>query len=126
MTKETLTIIAQAMNNIGLRYGFVEYSEKPIVYPYFVGEYTESPIMDESGRQDTTFILTGYSRTTFAELEDCKEMIKRHFPATGRTTIANGTGVAISYENAMIIPTWDEELKKMQITLKVQEWSVNA
>lgn len=128
MTKAALKIIANAMNAMGIRYGLMEYSVKPIVYPYFIGEYTESASMTEDGLTVTQFQLTGYSRTTWEALENCKEQICQYFSTvSGKTAIAdNGNGVAIFYENALIIPTWDEELKKIQINLHIKEWRVTT
>ena len=36
----------------------------------------------------------------------------------------DGSAVAIFYENALVIPKEDADLKSIQINLSVQEWSV--
>lgn len=126
MTNTSLKIIADAMNEMGIRYGFVSYNEKPLRYPYFVGEYTETASINEDGVTDAQFTLNGYSRTTWEALEDIKEQIQRYFGSvSGKTVIAeNGNGVAVWYEGAFIVPTWEEDLKRMQINLHVREWRV--
>ena len=48
MTKETLNIIKDAMKELGLEYSFGGYSRKPVKYPYFVGEYTETESVTKS------------------------------------------------------------------------------
>lgn len=126
MTKTALKMVADAMESLGLNYAFMEWLSKPM-YPYFVGEYQETAPLYENGLQESTFLLTGYSRGTWMELEDAKEKISRYFSKIGgKTVIAeDGSGVAIFYATSLVVPTGDAELKKIQINLDVKEWSVN-
>lgn len=124
MTDNSLKIIADAMEEMSINYSLAEWKGK-LVYPYFVGEYQEAPILNEDGMQETTFILTGFSRTTWGELEEVKKKIKQYFnPIGGKIVEDLGDVTAIFYENSMIIPNQDAELKKIQINLTVKEWSV--
>lgn len=127
MTKAALKIIKDAMKELGLKYGFGEYSAKPVVYPYFVGEYTETEPFTEDGLQESTFLLTGYSRGSWLTLEDAKERIENYFNrVSGKTVITeSGSGVAVFYANSLIAPTADAELKRIQINLNIKEWRVN-
>ena len=127
MTKETLKIIKDAMQDLGLEYSFGGYSGKPVVYPYFVGEYTETESITEDGLQESTFLLTGYSRGSWLALEDAKDRIENYFNrVSGKTVITdNGSAVAVFYANSMIVPTADAELKRIQINLDVKEWRVS-
>lgn len=127
MTKAALKIIKDAMKELGLEYGFGEYSAKPVVYPYFVGEYTETEPFTEDGLQESTFLLTGYSRGSWLALEDAKERIENYFNrVSGKTVITeSGSGVAVFYANSLIAPTADAELKRIQINLTIKEWRVN-
>lgn len=127
---EVLMVVQSAMNALGIEYAFVEYAgnaEGKVVYPYFVGEYTESEPLTEDGLHSATFMLSGFSRDSWLTLEDAKERIERHFNmSSGKTYItARGTGIAISYAGSMIVPTGDAELKKIQINLDIKEWKVN-
>lgn len=130
MSIEGLKIISEAMEELGLNYSFMEYhiekGKKPS-YPYFVGEYQEMEPLNEDGMQETTFILTGFSRDLWFTLEDAKKKIASYFnKVSGKTVIAdNGSAVAIFYANSLVIPTGDAELKKIQINLVVKEWSVS-
>lgn len=131
MTKEVLKIISDAMTSLGLEYAFGEYggdANGEIVYPYFVGEYTEDVSVTEDGLQECSFLLNGFSRGSWLTLEDAKERIATYFnKVCGKTVIAdNGSGVAIFYANSLIVPTGDAELKRIQINLSVKEWSVNV
>lgn len=130
MSKEVLNIIDNAMKSLELEYGFGEYagnSKGEIIYPYWVGSYTETEPYTEDGLQESTFMLTGFSRGAWLDLENDKEKIENHFNrVSGRVGIAsNGSAVAIFYASALIVPTGDAELKSIQINLSIKEWKVN-
>ena len=130
MMIEVLMIVQNSMNALGIEYAFGEYAgnaEGKVVYPYFVGEYTESEPMTEDGLHEATFMLSGFSRGSWLTLEEAKERIERYFNmSSGKTYItARGTGIAVSYAGSMIVPTGDAELKKIQINLDIKEWKVN-
>ena len=126
MTKNALKIISSAMKALGLEYGFVRYAKHPIVYPYWVGEYQENTPVDESGHHTSSFLLTGFHRGSWEDLETQKERIEDYFnKVSGKTVMAeDGSAVAIFYANSVIVPTMDAELKRIQINLDVHEWSV--
>ena len=127
MSKQALKIISDTMEALGLEYGFGEYSGNPVKYPYFVGEYTETEMFDESGLQESTVLLTGFSRGSWLELENAKERIENKFNrVSGKIGITDtGSAVAIFYSHALIVPTGDAELKSIQVNLSVKEWKVN-
>ena len=127
MTTAALKIVSDGMDALGLEYGFGTYNGNPVKYPYFVGEYQEEASLTEDGLQETIFMLNGFSRTSWEALEIAKEAIENYFDkVSGLTMIAdNGNGICIAYENALIIPTGDAELKRIQINLRIQEWKVN-
>lgn len=128
MSRQVLKIISDAMASLGIEYGFAEYSGDPVVYPYFVGEYTETEGFTEDGLQESTFLLTGFTRKTWLELEEAKEKIENYFNrVSGYTVITDsGSGVAIFYTHSLIVPTGDAELKSIQINLSVKEWKVTT
>ena len=127
MTKHALKTVNKAMEALGLEYGFVRYSKKPVVYPYWVGEYQEIAPISESGHSTSSFMLTGFHRGEWERLEQQKESIENYFnKVSGKTVMAeDGSAVAIFYANSLILPTMDAELKRIQINLDVHEWSVN-
>lgn len=129
MSKNIMKMVSAAMDELRLEYGFGEYggnSNGKIVYPYFVGEYTETEPTTEDGLQETTFLLTGFSRGKWLTLEEAADKIRDYFDkVSGKTVITdNGSGVAIFYANSLIVPTGDAELKSIQINLHCKEWSV--
>lgn len=127
MSKNLLKVVSDGMTELGLEYEFGEYTKEPIVYPYFVGEYTETEPMTEDGLQETTFMLSGFSRGTWLTLENAKAKIENYFNKVyGKTVIVDdGSAVAVFYGNSLIVPTGDEELKKIQINLQCKEWKVS-
>ena len=126
MTTEMLKAVESGMEALGLNYAFIQWEDE-IVYPYFVGEYQESPPMSEDGLQEATFILKGWTRGKWLDLEAAKEKIENYFnKISGKTVIAeDGSAVAIFYENSIPVPTGDAELKRIDINLMVKEWKVN-
>lgn len=126
MSKHVLKIVSDAMEALGIEYGLGTYAGNPIVYPYFVGEYTETEAINEDGLQESTFLLTGFSRDAWLTLENAKERIQDYFDkVSGKVVMADdGSAVAIFYAYSLIVPTGDAELKSIQIQLSVKEWSV--
>ncbi|MBD5550478.1 MAG: hypothetical protein HDQ96_04780 [Lachnospiraceae bacterium] len=129
MSEGVLAVIGDAMNEMGLDYAFMEHITESGENPpktYFVGEYQELEETDESGKEETIFILTGFSRDKWIRLEKAKEMIKKYFPASsGRiVTTESGSVAAIFYENSLLFRVEDDDLKKIQINLIIKEWKV--
>ena len=128
MSKRVLKVVSDGMKDMGIEYGFATYAKTPVVYPYFVGEYTEREAMTEDGLQESTFLLTGFHRGTWLELEDTKERIENYFnQVSGKTVITdNGSAVAVFYGNSLVVPTGDAELKSIQVNLIIKEWKVTV
>lgn len=120
MSMDVLEMIDQGMKSIDINYDFGEWkSEIPLTY--WVGEYQEVPTENEM--QETSFMLNGFSRGSWLEFEQEKEKIEKYFNKTA--ILDSGSGVAVFYENGLVIPTGDAELKRIQINLKIKEWKVN-
>lgn len=126
MSKQVLKCVSDGMEAIGLEYDFETFKKKPIVYPYFVGQYTEQEPRTEDGLQESTFMLTGFHRGEWLDLEDAKEKIEKYFnKVSGRRIITDGgSAVVIFYAGALVVPTGDDDLKRIQINLHVKEWKV--
>ena len=125
MTNDTQKLVLEGMIALGLNYAFMEWKDNP-VYPYFTGEYQEQPVLSEDGLQEAAFILNGFTRGGWSDLEAAKKKIENYFYREGRTAIApSGNAVAVCYNNSFVVPTGDAELKRIEIHLKVKEWKVN-
>lgn len=119
--KKSLKIIDNMLSKQGINYEFQRYKTDPS-FPYFVGSYSEIPGTTEDGLQEATFSLDGYHNGEWLTLENVKDSIKNMFDDF--TTVEDGVGIAITYENAIPIPIDSADMKRMQINLKIKEWSV--
>ena len=122
MSLAVLKHIKEKLINGGINYEFGEW-KSDIVYPYFVGEYSESPSNEEDGSIESAFILNGFTTGNWLDLENVKETIENLF-AYDTSIIENGSGLTVSYNGSLIIPTGDANLKRIQINLSIKEWRV--
>ena len=122
MTIEGLSFINNCMEELNIPYEFMEWT-RPLSVPFFVGEYTEIESQNEDGLEESTFILTGTTTNKYIELESVKEKIKQYFGYEGKTAILeSGSGIAVCYSTALVIPTDEGEMHRIQINLNVKEW----
>lgn len=120
----TMEYVSSLINSLGVPCEFMRW-QSTVPETYFTWEYMESPsvMTEENGHQETTVILRGYTKGTWLKLEEAKEKIEK---ACGVTAILkDGTGIAVSYDSAMVVPTGDAQLKSIKINLTIQEWKVN-
>jgi len=124
MSIAALEYMKNLMQSMGIPYQFMLWNEEP-PDTYFVGEYIEIPSLtkEESGKQDATFILRGFTRGSWLSLEQAKAKIEK---SCAKTAILNdGSGIAVFYDSATVVPTMDNQLKSIKINLIIQEWRVN-
>lgn len=127
MTIQGLSFINKILLKNDIPYSFGVWSGD-VVYPYFVGEYTETEPLYEYGETENTFMLTGTARASDAvlELEKYKKKIRKMFPAEGYTELfEDGSGIAIMYSGSSYIPTGTDDIRRIQINLKIKEWRVD-
>ncbi len=128
MQKETLKLISDTLTSAGIPYEYDTFNSSiEALNRYWVGEYSETEPLTESGLEESTFILTGYAKEDMLVLENDKHTIRNLFPAISgtRAIFDNGSGVAIFYANSFPVPTGDDFIKKLQINLTVKEWKVD-
>ena len=126
MSEEALKYISDALAAIGIPYDFVTWNGDIPPDPYFVGEYAEEEPLSEDGLQESTYIITGTTKGSWLSLEQAKNKIKEKFPPiAGNTAILpNGAGLAVFYSDSFPVPTEDGSYKRIQINLRIKEWSV--
>ena len=123
MTIQGLNWITGKLTGLGISYQYMEYSRHPVPDPYWVGQYTELSSVDEGGEFQSDFLLIGTTKHKYLDLEQTKKQIMDLFPEYGLTDIlANGWGIACCYESSMPIPSIEEGVHRIQITLNVKEW----
>lgn len=120
---ERLKFINQQMQVLNLPYALFEWTDNDIPSCYWIGEYIDAPTDTEDGAEECTFILTGTTRGSWAELLGAKNRIKKHFSAVGglRAKTDGGT-IAVFFESSTPVPTGEADLKRIQINLNIKEW----
>lgn len=90
------------------------------VYPYWVGEVTETMHAFEDGSSRGQIRLRGWTRGELSALMEEAERIKRQF--TGYTVGVEGFGCAIDYNSLLPVPQADIELKSVEIQFDYKTW----
>lgn len=119
MNEIVLAWIASKFKALGIDYSFMRKNGK-VKYPYFVGEYQESPEPDEDGRMPVTFFLNGWTTGSWLDLINVQNALAVDLREV--TEIVEGYGVALCYANSVPIAQEDAELKRIQITFNLQIW----
>ena len=114
---DILTTMNTEMEKLNIPYTFDTWDDD-VELPQFIGEISETPTVDEDGKSEYSFILTGYA-TTYSELFAISEQLKRKYK-----TSAIVDGIVIKYDNATTIDNGTEDLKQIQINFNIKKWSV--
>ena len=112
-----LTIINAEMEKLNIPYTFDNW-DNDITLPQFIGEISETPSLDEDGKSEYTFILTGYA-TNYTYLLSVAEQLKTRYKPS-----AVVDGIVIAYSTCIPIKNGTDDLKQIQSTLTIKEWSV--
>ena len=117
--KKVLKIINNELNTMNIPYTFDGW-DKELELPQFIGEISETPTLNEDGLSEYTFILTGYAiKNEVGYLFEVAERLKERYKPSKIVD-----GMVIMYNNAMPIETNTDDLKRIEITLKIKKWSV--
>ena len=114
---DVLTIINSEMEKLNIPYTFDNW-DTDIELPQFIGEISEIANINEDGKSEYSFILTGYA-TNYSYLFGISEQLKTRYK---NSTIVDG--VVIKYDNTNTIDNGTEDLKQIQINFTIKEWSV--
>lgn len=125
MSVSAIKYVSDLMERARVPYAFMEWKDTLPDDLFSVGEIHEisTPTMEESGKQDVQVFLRLYTKKNWLSLEYAKERIIKSIIPTA--ILSDGTGIAVSYDSATIVPTGDAELKSMKINLTIQSWKVN-
>lgn len=117
---KVLTIIKNLMDEMNISYTFDEWDNDIIIAekPQFIGEISEIPTSDEDGKNEYSFILTGYG-TNYEQLLFVSKELKSKFKTS--SIIDN---VVIKYDNTVTVVNQTNGVKQIQINLKITDWSV--
>lgn len=125
MSIAALTYVSDLMQSMGIPYAFYRWNTEPPDDYFFVGDYIEnaSVTREESGYQETVFILRGYTQKEWLVLEQAREKIEKN--ASNTAILPNGAGIAVFYDSGSVVPTGSADWKSIKINLKIYEWKVN-
>lgn len=125
MTKEILKHMNLKIQEL-IPYQFFEWTKK-VVYPYWVGEYSEGSDSAEDGSGEDVMMITGTTKGSVIDLEDGKEKLKKAFPKISgyHAVLDSGTHILAYYDVAIPITLDGNDIKKLQINLKIKSWEVD-
>ena len=114
---EVLTTFKNEMEKMNIPYTFDGWDSE-VVLPQFIGEISEITNVNEDGKNEYSFILTGYA-TNYSYLFGVAEQLKSKFKTSDIVD-----GVVIKYNNTTTINNGTDDLKQIQINLTIKKWSV--
>ena len=114
---DVLTILKNEMEKLNIPYTFDTW-DNDIELPQFIGEISEVANLNEDGKSEYSFILTGYA-TNYSYLFEVAEQLKNKYK-----TSAIVNGVVIKYDHTTTINNGTDDLKQIQINFKITKWSV--
>ena len=120
---KVLGLLNRELNSINIKNEFYEWTGKIPKKPYWVYEYLISDNNPENNQISGVILLNGFSRNGLLDLEKDKDTIIKHF--RNYTTIIENVGISINSNDGQFMNTNDEELKRFELKLKFNEWSVN-
>ena len=112
-----LTLMKNIMDEMNLPYTFDKW-DADLVLPHWIGEISEVKNTNEDGKNEYSFLLTGFDNN-YTCLFNVANDFKKRF-ATGSII----DGVAIMYDNTLTVPTGDDNLKQVQINFTIKDWGV--
>ena len=114
---EVLTILNNEIKKLNIPYTFDTW-DTDVELPQFIGEISETPTVDEDGKSEYSFIVTGYA-TNYEYLFSVAEQLKNKYK-----TSAIVDGIVIKYDNTTTVNNGTDDLKQIQINLTIKKWSV--
>lgn len=114
---KVLTLMNNLMDEMGLPYTFDRWDTE-LELPHFIGEISENPTVDEDGKNEYSFILTGFA-INYSYLFDIAEKFRKRFKTSEIID-----GIVVKYNNTIIISGERDELKQVQVNFTIKEWSV--
>lgn len=93
----------------------------PLKFPFWIGEYQETNYLYEQEYHEYSFTMMGTTKGTWAQLEADRDKIVNLLSNHGGL-VKQGHSIAIFYDGAMMIPSQDETIKRMQINFTIKEW----
>nr|DAL57146.1 MAG TPA_asm: PORTAL PROTEIN, 15 PROTEIN, HEAD PROTEIN, VIRAL INFECTION, TAILED.2A [Caudoviricetes sp.] len=116
---DLLSFMNEQIEQLEIPYEFGEWTQD-LSYPYFVGSFNETEHRIEDGYTGGVFTLDGWSRGSKITLAEVNDKLKKAFEDL--RAVRDGTAFFITYWNALMIPTGEEDLFRITITFNTNEW----
>lgn len=114
---DVLTILNNEMEKQNIPYTFDAW-DNDVELPQFIGEISETTNINEDGKSEYSFILTGYA-TSYSYLFGVAEQLKAKY----KTSVIVD-GIVIKYDNATTVDNGADDLKQIQINFNIKKWGV--
>ena len=114
---KVLTTLKNELEKLNIPYTFDNWDNE-IQLPQFIGEISEVTNVNEDGKSEYSFILTGYA-TNYSYLFGVAEQVKIKYK---NSTIVDG--IVIKYDNTSTVDNGTDDLKQIQINFNIKKWSV--
>lgn len=119
---EVLKVLKNEFKSLKIPYYYDNWDDK-LKLPYFVGELSEVPTINEDGKREFSFTLTGEDVNSYTNLFKYNEIIRKEYNQVKRIKTDKGI-IAISYDNVITIPIEAESVKRIQINITIYWWEV--
>ena len=124
MRSVTLAYLADRLDENNIAYELNEWTGRTVPKVFTVGTYTEQPFDSQSGKQVIDFTLTAETIDgTWSDLLTVRDRIMQLF-VDHRAMLPDGTILALQYQTASPIPSAAYNVKRLEIKIKITEWSV--
>ena len=117
---EILKAIKNELKTLKIPYSFDNWG-KDVELPYFVGELDEIQTLDEDGKREFLFTLTGEDVDTYTKLYKYTEILRKTYKQSKKVSLSNGT-MAISYNRTINVPVDSERVKRTQTEFTIYMW----
>ncbi len=116
---DILNFIGSKLDVAKIPYEYGEWSST-VHYPYFVGTFEESEYRYEDNCTAGTFKIDGWSRNSMFDLIAIADKIKTIF--NDLQEVLKNVAFHIHYGGSTIVPTGEQDLYRITITLYTYEW----
>ena len=117
---EILKAIKNELKTLKIPYSFDNWG-KEVELPYFVGELNEIQTLDEDGKREFLFTLTGEDVDTYTKLYKYTEILRKTYKQSKKVSLSNGAMV-ISYNRTINVPVDSERVKRTQTEFTIYMW----
>lgn len=117
---EVLKALKIELDNLEIPYCFDNWG-KDVIIPYFVGELDEVNTVDEDGKREFIFTLTGEDIDSYTRLYQYTEVLKKTYKQSKKISLDSGNMVMI-YNRTINIPVDADRIKRTETEFTIYLW----